>query len=247
MNRILRILTSEAQAEDSPEELVNLNGQILLADELSPADTVLMQHQGIAAFITEFGGPLSHTAIIGRELGIPGRAISGAEFRAMSDEEALSQLDGIGIIARVTPEDKVRLVQLLQREGRIVAMTGDGVNDAPALVQADLGIAIGTGTDVAIESSDLTLIRGDVAGLLIVLAGCGATASWQTLATDGDFDHEQDVRVGDHLRLVTTDNETYEGLVVEIGESTLTLAETKKPVTVVAVLVDTIVRVEIYR
>ncbi len=91
---------------------------------------------------------------IGRELGITGRAISGAEFRAMSDEQATREMDDIGIIARVTPEDKVRLVQLLQRQKRIVAMTGDGVNDAPALKQADIGVAMGiTGTEVSKEAA----------------------------------------------------------------------------------------------
>jgi Ca2+-transporting ATPase len=95
---------------------------------------------------------------IGRQLGIPGRAISGADFRAMSDEQALKELDDIGIIARVTPEDKVRLVQLLQREGRIVAMTGDGVNDAPALKTADIGVAMGiTGTEVSKEAAVMIL------------------------------------------------------------------------------------------
>jgi len=99
---------------------------------------------------------------IGRDLGIEGRAMSGAEFRAMSDDEALKALPDIGIIARVTPEDKVHLVELLQRQGEIVAMTGDGVNDAPALKQADIGIAMGiTGTEVSKEAAVMILVDDD--------------------------------------------------------------------------------------
>src|SRR5512139_1368249 len=89
-------------------------------------------------------------AAIGHELGIEGKALTGAEFKAMSDEDLMKDLDNIGVVARVAPEDKIRLVDLLQKKGNIVAMTGDGVNDAPALKKADIGVAMGiTGTEVS--------------------------------------------------------------------------------------------------
>jgi Ca2+-transporting ATPase len=89
-------------------------------------------------------------AAIGHELGIEGKALTGAQFASTSDDVLTKDLDNIGVVARVAPEDKIRLVDLLQKKGNIVAMTGDGVNDAPALKKADIGVAMGiTGTEVS--------------------------------------------------------------------------------------------------
>jgi Ca2+-transporting ATPase len=106
-------------------------------------------------------------AAIAEQLGIEGRAITGAEFDVMSDDEAVQQIDEIGVLARVTPENKVRLVEMLRRKGAIVAMTGDGVNDAPALKRADIGIAMGiTGTEVSKEAADMILTDDNFATIV---------------------------------------------------------------------------------
>ncbi len=106
-------------------------------------------------------------AAIAKELGIPGKAITGAEFKAMSDAELEAMIGDIGVIARVAPEDKVRLVDTLKRKGHIVAMTGDGVNDAPALKAADIGIAMGiTGTEVSKEAATMILTDDNFATIV---------------------------------------------------------------------------------
>ena len=108
-----------------------------------------------------------------RELGLRPILLTGDNSqtaRAIADELGIDE-----VIAEVLPSEKAEVVERLRREGRIVAMVGDGVNDAPALARADLGISIGTGTDVAIEASDITLIAGDPLGVATAIRLSRAT------------------------------------------------------------------------
>src|SRR5206468_3684296 len=103
------------------------------------------------------GDDVTTGAAIAEQLGIPGTAMLGTEFAALSEEERLARIDEIGVVGRVAPEHKVLLVQTLRQKGDVVAMAGDGVNDAPAVKAADIGIAMGTGTQVAKNAGRMIL------------------------------------------------------------------------------------------
>ncbi|HET6642230.1 MAG TPA: HAD-IC family P-type ATPase [Gaiellaceae bacterium] len=118
------------------------------------------------------GDHVTTAAAIAGQLGIEGRAMSGTEFAALSDDELEAQVEEIGVVARVAPEDKVRLVDMLKRKGNVVSMTGDGVNDAPALKRADIGVAMGiTGTEVTKEAGDMILTDDNFATIVSAVEG----------------------------------------------------------------------------
>ncbi len=105
-------------------------------------------------------------AAVAKQLGIPGEAILGTELAAMSETERLDRIDGIGVVGRVAPEHKVLMVETLRKKGDVVAMTGDGVNDAPAIKAADIGIAMGTGTQVAKNAGRMILTDDNFATIV---------------------------------------------------------------------------------
>ncbi len=120
------------------------------------------------------GDNIQTAQAIATQLGITGKAMQWSELEHLSDEELLPIISEYGIFARVNPQHKMRLISLLKQSWKIVAMTGDGVNDAPALKQADIGIAMGiTGTDVSKEASDMILLDDNFSTIV------GAIEEWR--------------------------------------------------------------------
>jgi Ca2+-transporting ATPase len=109
-------------------------------------------------------------AAIAEQLGIEGEAILGADFAALDEQERLSRIEQIGVVGRVAPEHKVLLVDTLKQKGDVVAMTGDGVNDAPSIKAAHIGIAMGSGTEVAKNAGRMILTDDDFATIVHAVA-----------------------------------------------------------------------------
>lgn len=154
-------LTCEAQFNN-----LVLCGVVAISDPLRPevpAAVIRCREAGIEVKIVT--GDTPGTAIeIARQIGLwtaqdtERQTITGTDFAALSDEEALERVAELKVMSRARPGDKQRLVQLLQQRGAVVAVTGDGTNDAPALNHAQVGLSMGTGTSVAKEASDITLL-----------------------------------------------------------------------------------------
>jgi Ca2+-transporting ATPase len=108
-------------------------------------------------------------AAIAKQVGIPGEAILGADFAALPEDERLARIDDIGVLGRVAPEHKVLLADTLKKKGHVVAMTGDGVNDAPAIKAADIGIAMGSGTEVAKNAGRMILSDDNFATIVFAI------------------------------------------------------------------------------
>ena len=150
------------QAIEDPMSLVEdlrLVALVGIIDPLRPAaKSAVTTAMGAGIDVRMITGDHVVTArAIADELGLGAGGVSGAEFAELSDNEVKAKLDGIHVLGRVTPQDKLRLVQLMQEEGLVVAMTGDAVNDAAALKQADIGVAMGSGSEVSKQAAKMIL------------------------------------------------------------------------------------------
>lgn len=160
--------------KDLPKSLVFV-GLIAFADSIRadvPAEITRAKEAGIRVLMAT--GDYPETArSVADAVGIDTEGteiVTGLDLEKMSDEELLEAMRTQRVFARVIPEQKLRMVRILRGAGEVVAMTGDGVNDAPALVSADIGIAVGSGTDVAKEASDIVLLKNSFSTITAAIA-----------------------------------------------------------------------------
>jgi P-type Ca2+ transporter type 2C len=182
----LRVLAVARRADadlDNAERDMTFLGLVGMIDPPRPEARGAVEtckSAGITPLMITGDHPLTAQAIA-RELGIltDGRAVTGAELESMDDDALEREVGAIQVFARVSPVHKLRVVSALQRNGESVAMTGDGVNDAPALKKADIGVAMGvTGTDVAKEAAAMTLTDDNFASIVAAVeAGRGVFAN----------------------------------------------------------------------
>jgi Ca2+-transporting ATPase len=169
--RVLAFGVSDHHGEEPDKAPIRIVGLIAFADRPKP-DTAnaiaLAKDAGIRVIMITGDNPIT-AKVIASEIGLSEgdeNVLTGRQIDILSDEEILEQLAHTSVIARAMPENKYRIVQLLQKQGEIVAVTGDGVNDVPALKAADLGIAMGNGTEAAKASSKMVLVDNNL-GVII--------------------------------------------------------------------------------
>jgi Ca2+-transporting ATPase len=169
--RVLAVAYKRDATPDDAEKSMTLLGLVGMIDPPRPEAQAAIrecEEAGIKVIMITGDHPLTAKAVAD-ELGLSknGRVVTGPELEAMSDEEMDRAVESVEVCARVSPAHKLRVVTALQKRGQVVAMTGDGVNDAPALKKADIGIAMGiTGTDVSKEAAAMTLTDDNFASIV---------------------------------------------------------------------------------
>ncbi|HEX2104062.1 MAG TPA: cation-translocating P-type ATPase [Solirubrobacteraceae bacterium] len=172
--RVLAVARRPGATRETAEEEMTFLGLVGMIDPPRPeakAAVRTCEEAGIKPVMITGDHPVTAQAIA-RELGVltSGRTVTGAELESMDDEELRRDVDAIQVYARVAPADKLRVVTAFQDNGHYVAMTGDGVNDAPALKKADIGVAMGiTGTDVTKEAAAMTLTDDNFASIVAAI------------------------------------------------------------------------------
>lgn len=169
--RVLAVASKETRSIEGAEENMTFLGLIGMIDppRSEAKDSIrICERAGIKPVMITGDHPVTAQAIAG-ELGLlkGGETVTGAELEAMSEQSLDERVENIEVYARVSPAHKLRVVTALQKKGHIVAMTGDGINDAPALKKADIGVAMGiTGTDVSKEVASMTLTDDNFASIV---------------------------------------------------------------------------------